>query len=87
MRLRAGDQPSSVPDALPAVALSQAPASLDTLRIILLPALAIAMQGLLESVLNAAVAVTITTHNLAAGVAVGVVLSGGFFAFKVSHVL
>ena len=33
------------------------------------------------------VAVTIATHNLAAGVAVGVVLSGVFFAFKVSHML
>ncbi len=35
----------------------------------------------------ATVAVTIATHNLAAGVAVGVVLSGVFFAFKVSHML
>lgn len=191
-----------LPDALPVFALPQVPASLDTLRIILLPALAIAMVGLLESVLTAAVvdeltdtpsdknrecaglgvaniaaslfggiagcgmigqavgnvkyggrgrlstlfagvfllilmvvlkdwvskvpvialvaimvmvsaetfdwkslgalvrhprlssaamlatvAVTIATHNLAAGVAVGVVLSGVFFAFKVSHML
>ena len=36
-------------------ALPQVPVSLDTLRIILLPALAIAMVGLLESVLTAAV--------------------------------
>ncbi|MBU1354686.1 MAG: SulP family inorganic anion transporter [Gammaproteobacteria bacterium] len=35
----------------------------------------------------ATVVVTIATHNLAAGVAVGVVLSGVFFAFKVSHML
>ena len=35
----------------------------------------------------ATVAVTIATHNLAAGVAVGVVLSGVFFAFKVSRML
>ena len=191
-----------LPDALPLFALPQVPVSLDTLRIILLPALAIAMVGLLESVLTAAVvdeltdtpsdknrecaglgianiaaslfggiagcgmigqavgnvkyggrgrlstlfagvfllilmvvlkdwvskvpvialvaimvmvsaetfdwkslgalvrhprlssaamlatvAVTIATHNLAAGVAVGVVLSGVFFAFKVSHML
>ena len=191
-----------LPDALPVFALPQVPVSLDTLRIILLPALAIAMVGLLESVLTAAVvdeltdtpsdknrecaglgvaniaaslfggiagcgmigqavgnvkyggrgrlstlfagvfllilmvalkdwvskvpvialvaimvmvsaetfdwkslgalvrhprlssaamlatvAVTIATHNLAAGVAVGVVLSGVFFAFKVSHML
>ena len=191
-----------LPDALPVFALPQVPLSLDTLRIILLPALAIAMVGLLESVLTAAVvdeltdtpsdknrecaglgvaniaascfggiagcgmigqavgnvkyggrgrlstlfagvfllilmvalkdwvskvpvialvaimvmvsaetfdwnslgalvrhprlssaamlatvAVTIATHNLAAGVAVGVVLSGVFFAFKVSHML
>jgi len=82
LRLREGDQPSSVPDALPVFAPLQAPASPDTLHIILLLALAVAMQGLLESVLTAAVAVTITTHNLAARAAVGVVLSGGFFAFK-----
>jgi SulP family sulfate permease len=44
-----------LPDALPVFALPQVPASLDTLRIILLPALAIAMVGLLESVLTAAV--------------------------------
>ena len=44
-----------LPDALPVFALPQVPATLDTLRIILLPALAIAMVGLLESVLTAAV--------------------------------
>ncbi len=44
-----------LPDALPVFALPQVPVSLDTLRIILLPALAIAMVGLLESVLTAAV--------------------------------
>ncbi|MBY0411051.1 MAG: STAS domain-containing protein, partial [Burkholderiaceae bacterium] len=38
-------------------------------------------------VMLATVAVTLATHNLAAGVAVGVVLSGVFFAFKVSHML
>ncbi|MDH4447862.1 MAG: SulP family inorganic anion transporter [Acidovorax sp.] len=45
----------NLPDALPLFALPQVPVSLDTLRIILLPALAIAMVGLLESVLTAAV--------------------------------
>lgn len=44
-----------LPDALPQWGLPQVPASLETLRIILLPALAIAMVGLLESVLTAAV--------------------------------
>ena len=44
-----------LPDALPVFALPAVPVSLDTLRIILLPALAIAMVGLLESVLTAAV--------------------------------
>ena len=44
-----------LPDALPVFALPQVPVSLDTLRIILLPALAIAMVSLLESVLTAAV--------------------------------
>ena len=44
-----------LPDALPVFVLPQVPASLDTLRIILLPALAIAMVGLLESVLTASV--------------------------------
>ena len=44
-----------LPDAMPVFALPQVPVSLDTLRIILLPALAIAMVGLLESVLTAAV--------------------------------
>ena len=44
-----------LPDALPLFGLPEVPASLDTLRIILLPALAIAMVGLLESVLTAAV--------------------------------
>ena len=44
-----------LPDALPLFGLPDVPASLDTLRIILLPALAIAMVGLLESVLTAAV--------------------------------
>lgn len=44
-----------LPDALPLLGLPQVPASWDTLRIILLPALAIAMVGLLESVLTASV--------------------------------
>ncbi|MGN1055535.1 MAG: SulP family inorganic anion transporter [Comamonas sp.] len=44
-----------LPDALPLFGLPEVPASLETLRIILLPALAIAMVGLLESVLTAAV--------------------------------
>lgn len=44
-----------LPDTLPLFALPQIPASLETLRIIALPALAIAMVGLLESVLTAAV--------------------------------
>ena len=44
-----------LPDALPALGLPQVPLELDTLRIIALPALAIAMVGLLESVLTAAV--------------------------------
>ena len=202
LKLPAVGDLGQLPDALPVFALPQVPVSLDTLRIILLPALAIAMVGLLESVLTAAVvdeltdtpsdknrecaglgvaniaaslfggiagcgmigqavgnvkyggrgrlstlfagvfllilmvalkdwvskvpvialvaimvmvsaetfdwkslgalvrhprlssaamlatvAVTIATHNLAAGVAVGVVLSGVFFAFKVSHML
>lgn len=45
----------NLPDALPMLGLPQVPASWDTLRIIMLPALAIAMVGLLESVLTAAV--------------------------------
>lgn len=44
-----------LPDSMPFFAWPQVPANLDTLRIILLPALAIAMVGLLESVLTAAV--------------------------------
>ncbi len=44
-----------LPDSLPLFALPEIPASLETLRIIALPALAIAMVGLLESVLTAAV--------------------------------
>lgn len=44
-----------LPDTLPLLALPQIPASLETLRIIALPALAIAMVGLLESMLTAAV--------------------------------
>ncbi|NMM75401.1 SulP family inorganic anion transporter [Acidovorax sp. SRB_24] len=44
-----------LPDALPVWGLPAVPASLETLRIVLLPALAIAMVGLLESVLTAAV--------------------------------
>ena len=44
-----------LPDSLPFFALPEIPASLETLRIIALPALAIAMVGLLESVLTAAV--------------------------------
>ncbi|MDA8445635.1 SulP family inorganic anion transporter [Paracidovorax valerianellae] len=44
-----------LPDALPMFGLPEVPVSLDTLRIIALPALAIAMVGLLESVLTAAV--------------------------------
>jgi SulP family sulfate permease len=44
-----------LPDTLPLFALPEVPASLETLRIIALPALAIAMVGLLESVLTAAV--------------------------------
>ena len=38
-------------------------------------------------VMLATVAVTISTHNLAAGVGVGVLLSGVFFTFKVSKLL
>ncbi|RYF07761.1 MAG: SulP family inorganic anion transporter [Comamonadaceae bacterium] len=44
-----------LPDALPLFGLPGVPVSLETLRIIALPALAIAMVGLLESVLTAAV--------------------------------
>lgn len=44
-----------LPDALPMFGLPEVPAHWDTLRIILLPALAIAMVGLLESVLTASV--------------------------------
>ena len=44
-----------LPDALPTFGLPEVPASLETFRIIALPALAIAMVGLLESVLTAAV--------------------------------
>ena len=44
-----------LPDALPLFGLPEVPASWDTLRIIMLPALAIAMVGLLESVLTASV--------------------------------
>ena len=40
-----------------------------------------------SAVMLATVVVTIASHNLAAGVAVGVVLSGVFFAVKVSHLL
>jgi SulP family sulfate permease len=40
-----------------------------------------------SAVMLATVAVTLATHNLAAGVAVGVVMSGVFFAFKVAHML
>jgi SulP family sulfate permease len=38
-------------------------------------------------VMAATVAVTVATHDLAAGVAVGVLLSGVFFAFKVTRLL
>ena len=44
-----------LPDALPSFGLPEVPLSLETLRIIALPALAIALVGLLESVLTAAV--------------------------------
>ena len=44
-----------LPESLPMFGLPEVPATLETLRIILLPALAIAMVGLLESVLTAAV--------------------------------
>ncbi len=40
-----------------------------------------------SAVMLATVAVTLATHNLAAGVAIGVVMSGVFFAFKVAHML
>ena len=40
-----------------------------------------------SAVMLATVVVTIGTHNLAAGVTVGVLLSGVFFAFKVSRML
>ncbi len=40
-----------------------------------------------SAVMLATVAVTLATHNLAAGVAVGVVLSGVFFSFKVARLL
>ncbi|MFZ4287458.1 SulP family inorganic anion transporter [Variovorax sp. HJSM1_2] len=44
-----------LPDALPSFALPQVPFSLETLRLIALPALAIAMVGLLESMMTASV--------------------------------
>ncbi|MCT9810585.1 SulP family inorganic anion transporter [Acidovorax sp. Be4] len=44
-----------LPDALPSFGLPEVPLAWETLRIILLPAIAIAMVGLLESVLTAAV--------------------------------
>ncbi|HEY0334495.1 MAG TPA: SulP family inorganic anion transporter [Stenotrophomonas sp.] len=40
-----------------------------------------------SGVMLATVAVTLVTHNLAAGVGVGVLLSGVFFAFKVARLL
>jgi len=40
-----------------------------------------------SAVMLATVAVTVATHNLAAGVAVGVLLSGVFFAFKVMRLM
>ena len=40
-----------------------------------------------SAVMLATVAVTVATHNLAAGVTVGVLLSGVFFAFKVMRLL
>ena len=40
-----------------------------------------------SGVMLATVAVTLATHNLAAGVGVGVLLSGVFFAFKVARLL
>ena len=40
-----------------------------------------------SSVMLATVAVTVLTHNLAAGVLAGVLLSGVFFTFKVAHML
>lgn len=40
-----------------------------------------------SAVMLATVAVTVATDNLAAGVAVGVLLSGVFFTFKVAHLL
>ena len=40
-----------------------------------------------SAVMLATVAVTVATDNLAAGVAVGVMLSGVFFTFKVAHLL
>ncbi|MGU3316102.1 SulP family inorganic anion transporter [Sphingomonas sp. M6A6_1c] len=39
------------------------------------------------AVMLATVAVTVTTHDLSAGVAVGVLLSGVFFAFKVTRLM
>lgn len=40
-----------------------------------------------SAVMLVTVVVTVFTHNLAAGVAVGVMLSGVFFTFKVAHLL
>lgn len=40
-----------------------------------------------SAVMLATVVVTVATDNLAAGVAVGVMLSGVFFTFKVAHLL
>jgi SulP family sulfate permease len=40
-----------------------------------------------SGVMVATVAITVATHNLAAGVLAGVLLSGVFFAFKVSHMM
>ena len=40
-----------------------------------------------SSVMLVTVVITIATHNLAAGVVAGVLLSGVFFTFKVAHML
>lgn len=96
----------ALPDSLPSLGLPGVPFDLETLGIIAPYAFALAVVGLLESLLTAqlvdditdtrsdkgresrgqGIAIAVATHNLALGVAGGVLLAAVFFARRVAHV-
>ncbi|MCJ2371034.1 SulP family inorganic anion transporter [Pseudomonas sp. RGM 3321] len=83
----------AMPDSLPVFMWPDVALNLDTLLIILPYSAALAVVGLLESMMTATIVLVVTvivvvaTHNLAYGVLVGSLLAAMFFASKIARYL